>query len=101
MACSEGWKIVDRYIDTLEDLGNGRDRRGFFPQCLLPLDAIAEDIVGHVRKCEACANGSLPPCTAHRRILPAPEQTYASLFYPAAQHPKIRFQNTNAGMLGF
>jgi hypothetical protein len=101
MACSEGWKIVDRYIDTLEDLGNGRDRRGFFPQCLFPLDAIAEDIVGHMRTCKVCANGSLPPCTAHRRILSAPERTYTRRCYPAVQHIKVRLQDRSAGMLGF
>lgn len=101
MACSEGWKIVDRYIDTLENLGNGRDRRGSFPQCLFPLDAIAEDIVGHVRTCTACANGSLPPCTAHQRILSTLERTYARRFHPAIHHLKIRFQDTGAGMVGF
>ena len=85
MACSEGWKIVDRYIDTLENLGNGWEP-GEFPQCLLPLEAIAEDIVGHVRNCEACANGSLPSCTAHRRMLSASERGHTLRFYPTVRH---------------
>ena len=88
MACNEGWKIVDRYIDTLENLGNGWDP-GEFPQCLLPLDAIAKDIVGHMQGCQACANGSLPPCTEHRRILSAWDREYALPFSPDIQ-PLLR-----------
>lgn len=88
MACTEGWKIVDRYIDTLENLGNGWEP-GEFPQCLLPLETIAEDIVGHLRACEACANGSLPACTSHRRTLSVSEREHTLRFCSRVQHHAV------------
>lgn len=88
MACDEGWKIVDRYIDTLETLGDGWEP-GEFPQCLLSLEVIAEDIVGHMQGCYACSNGSLPPCTAHRRTLSALERTHPLRFDPTNRHGEV------------
>jgi hypothetical protein len=87
MACNEGWKIVDRYIETLEDLGNGWERGGF-PHCLSPLDAIAEDIVGHLRGCEACSDGSLPTCTSHRKVLSLSERATSPSLFPNARYPE-------------
>jgi len=102
MACNEGWKIVDRYIDTLENLGEIESKSMLFSESLLALETVAADILGHINRCVSCSNGSLPLCTSHRCVLPTFTQIQKFSLPPAeSRHSSADFGVSADEMLGF